>query len=189
MSRSVICLSSSAEHANQIVEELKMSGFTDDDISVLFPDTRSSRDFVHHISTKAPEGTVAGAGTGGMLGGAVGLLAGIGMLVVPGVGPFVAAGPIMAALGGLAIGATVGGIAGALIGLGVPEVEARRYEHKVKDGNILLSVHTEYSDDIKRAKSIFQRRGANDIATAQETRGGHTEYGTPYPAPYQSDID
>src|SRR6185503_9448246 len=114
-------------------------GFTPNDVSVLFPDKQGTKDFAHEHNTKAPEGAVAGAGTGGVLGGTVGLLAGIGALAIPGVGPFLAAGPIMAALSGAAVGATVGGIAGALVGLGIPEFEAKRYAGKVQGGNVLVS--------------------------------------------------
>src|SRR4029434_10905322 len=122
----------------------------------------TTRDFAHEKNTKAPEGAATGAGTGGVVGGALGLLAGIGALVIPGVGPLIAAGPIMAALSGAAVGATVGGIAGALIGLGSPEYEAKRYEGKIREGNILISVHAESSDQVKLAKDIFKRAGAQD---------------------------
>ena len=130
---------------------------------MLFPDKGSTRDFAHEKNTKAPEGAAAGAGTGGVIGGALGWIVGIGALAIPGVGPFIAAGPIMAALSGAAIGAAAGGIAGGLIGLGIPELEAKRYEGKVKAGNLLLSVHTENSEEITRAKDIFKQAGAQDI--------------------------
>lgn len=119
-------------------------------------------------STKAPEGAATGAGTGGVLGGVLGWLAGIGALAIPGIGPFVAAGPIMALLGGAAVGATVGGITGALIGMGIPEYEAKRYESKLKEGKILISVHSENSDETDRAKTIFKNAGAEDITTSSE---------------------
>ncbi len=140
-----------------------MADFSHNDISVLFPDKDTTRDFAHEKNTKAPEGAVAGAGTGGVLGGALGWIVGIGALAIPGIGPFIAAGPIMAALGGAAIGATMGGIAGGLIGMGIPELEAKRYEGKVKAGNILISVHTESSEEISRAKDLFTAAGAQDI--------------------------
>lgn len=166
---SVFCITNSRTQADQIVDNLKAANFSSNDISVLFPDQGTSRDFAHEKSTKAPEGAVAGAGTGGAIGGALGWIAGIGALAIPGVGPFIAAGPIMAALSGVAIGAAVGGIAGGLIGLGIPEIEAKRYEGKVKAGNILLSVHTEDSAEIARAKDIFTKAGAQDICSTGET--------------------
>ncbi len=166
--KSVFCITTSRAQADSIVDELKLANFSNNDISVLFPDKDSTRDFAHEKNTKAPEGAVAGAGTGGAIGGTLGWIAGIGALAIPGVGPFIAAGPILAALSGAAIGATVGGIAGGLIGLGIPELEAKRYEGKVKAGNILLSVHTENSEEISRAKAIFSKAGAQDICTTGE---------------------
>ena len=163
--KSVFCIATSRDQADRIVEQLKSANFSNNDISVLFPDTSTTRDFAHEKNTKAPEGAAAGAGTGGVIGGALGWVAGIGALAIPGVGPFIAAGPIMAALSGAALGATMGGIAGGLIGLGIPELEAKRYEGKVKQGNILISVHTENSDEITRAKQIFTTAGAEDICT------------------------
>src|SRR6186713_2021426 len=142
---SVCCIANSEEQAIEIVYSLKAGGFSRNDISVLFPDRSGTRDFAHEQHTKAPEGAATGGVTGGVLGGALGWLAGIGALAIPGVGPFIAAGPIMAALGGAAVGGAVGGIAGALVGLGIPEYEAKRYETKIKSGNILISVHTENS--------------------------------------------
>ena len=166
--KSVFCITTSRNQADQIVDQLKTANFSNNDISVLFPDKGTTRDFAHEKNTKAPEGAVAGAGTGGVVGGALGWIAGIGALAIPGVGPFIAAGPIIAALSGVAIGATVGGIAGGLIGLGIPEIEAKRYEGKVKAGNLLISVHTENSEEIKRAKEIFTNAGAQDICTTGE---------------------
>ena len=167
--KSVFCISTTHDQANRIVDELKSARFSNNDISVLFPDKDTTKDFAHEKNTKAPEGAVAGAGTGGVLGGALGWIVGIGALAIPGVGPFIAAGPIMAALSGAAIGAAAGGIAGGLIGLGIPELEAKRYEGKIKQGNILLSVHTENSEEITRAKDIFTQAGAQDICTTGET--------------------
>lgn len=138
------------------------------DISVLFPDKSGTRDFALEKGTKAPEGAVTGVSTGAVLGGALGWLAGIGALAIPGVGPFVAAGPIAAALSGAAVGGAVGGITGSLIGMGIPEFEAKRYEGKVKEGGVLLSVHTDSSQEVKRAKQIFEESGAEDISTAGE---------------------
>ncbi len=167
--KSVFCIATNRSQADQIVDRLKDAGFSNNDISVLFPDKDTTRDFAHEKNTKAPEGIATGAGTGGVLGGALGWLAGIGALAIPGVGPFIAAGPIMAALSGIAVGAAVGGIAGGLIGLGIPELEAKRYEGKIKAGNILLSVHTENSEEIKAAEQIFKAAGAQDICTTGES--------------------
>lgn len=168
--KSVFCIASSRTQAENIVERLQDAGFSNNDISALFPDKETTRDFAHEKKSKSPEGATTGAGTGGVLGGALGWLAGIGALSVPGVGPFIAAGPIMAALSGAAVGAAVGGITGALIGLGIPEYEARRYEGKIKDGNILISVHAENSEEISRAKAIFEQAGAGDISTTGEDK-------------------
>ena len=166
--KSVFCLATSRNQAEQIVDRLKTANFSNNDISVLFPDKETNRDFAHEKNTKAPEGAITGAGTGGALGGALGWLVGIGALAIPGVGPFIAAGPIMAALSGAAIGAAAGGVTGALIGMGIPELEAKRFEGKIKDGNILISVHAESSDEITRAKDIFKQAGAKDICTSGE---------------------
>lgn len=168
MSTSVFCIASTESQAINIVQQLKTSGFSDNDISVLFPDKSGTRDFAHEQHTKAPEGAATGAGAGGVLGGTLGLLAGIGALAIPGVGPFIAAGPIMAALSGAAVGAAVGGLTGALIGMGIPEIEAKRYEGKVKDGNILISANSDSSEQTTRAKEIFKSQGATDITTASE---------------------
>jgi hypothetical protein len=166
--KSVFCIATSRGQADDIVSQLKAANFSNNDISVLFPDKDTTRDFAHEKNTKAPEGVATGASTGGVIGGALGWVAGIGALAIPGVGPFIAAGPIIAALSGAAVGAAVGGIAGGLIGLGIPEIEAKRYEGKIKKGNLLLSVHTENSDEISRAKDIFTKAGAQDICTTGE---------------------
>lgn len=166
--KSVFCIATTSEQASRIVGQLKVASFSNNDISALFPDQRTTRDFAHETNTKAPEGAVTGAGAGGVVGGALGWVAGIGALAIPGIGPFVAAGPILAALSGAAIGAAVGGIAGGLIGLGIPEIEAKRYEGKVKAGNILLSVHTENSKEAARVVEICTRNGAEDICTTGE---------------------
>ena len=168
MPKAVFCIATSEAQAESIVTQLKDAGFSYDDISVLFPDKASTRTFAHEQHTKAPEGAATGAGTGGVVGGALGWLAGIGMLSIPGLGPFIAAGPIMAALSGAAVGAAVGGITGALVGMGIPEYEAKRYEGRIQRGNILISVHTDSADEAARAKEIFQRAGAEDIAAASE---------------------
>jgi tetrahydromethanopterin S-methyltransferase subunit C len=149
-------------------------GFSSSDISVLLPDFRSTRDFAHEKETKAPEGTATGVAAGGVLGGTLGLLVGIGSLAIPGLGPFIAAGPIMAALAGVGVGGAVGGLTGALIGMGIPEYEAKRYEGRVKDGGILLSVHSDTADEVKRAKAILEGTGAQDISSTGETAGEKT---------------
>jgi uncharacterized protein (TIGR02271 family) len=168
MKRSALCLVDTEDQAATIVEKLRSAGFSDNDISVLFPDKESTRDFAHKKETKMPEGATIGASTGGAVGGTIGLLAGIGALAIPGLGPFIAAGPIMAALSGGAIGAGVGGLTGALVGLGIPEYEAKRYEGKVKEGGILISVHSENSGETNRAKDIFKEAGAHDISSTGE---------------------
>ncbi len=170
MAKAVFCIAQSEAQATTIVDELKAAGFSNNDISVLFPDKTGTKDFAHEQQTKAPEGAATGAGTGGVLGGALGWLVGIGALAIPGLGPLVAAGPIMAALSGAAAGAAVGGLSGALIGMGIPEYEAKRYEGKVKDGNILVSVHTDDSTERDRVKEIFTRAGADDISYTGEAR-------------------
>jgi len=168
MSKAVFCIAKNLVQAETIVDSLRNAGFASNDISVLFPDKHGTQDFAHEHHTKAPEGAAAGAGAGGVLGGALGWLAGIGALAIPGVGPFIAAGPVLAALSGAAVGAAVGGIGGALVGLGVPEYEAKRYEGKLKAGNILLSVHSEDATQTKQAKEIFERCNAEDISTTGE---------------------
>jgi hypothetical protein len=150
------------------VNALKAAEFRNTDISVLFPESAGTRDFAHDKSTKAPEGATTGAGTGALLGGGLGWLVGIGALAIPGLGPFIAAGPIMAALAGAGVGGAVGGITGALIGMGIPEYEAKRYEGRVKDGGILLSVHSDSSEWTKKAKEILERTGAEDISSTGE---------------------
>ncbi len=162
-----ICTEVQAEAA---LNELKQAGFASSDISILVPDTTGSRDLGHEQHTKAPEGTATGVTTGGILGGALGWLAGIGALAIPGLGPFIAAGPIMAALSGAAVVGTVGAVAGALVGLGIPEYEAKQYEGKLREGNVLISVHTEDRDERKLATEIFERVGAQDVSSSAEAR-------------------
>src|ERR1700728_4190864 len=154
--------------AELAVDQLLSAGFSHADISVLMSDKDNAREFAAEKNTKAPEGAVTGVGVGGVVGGTLGLLAGIGALAIPGVGPLIAAGPIMGALAGLGVGGTVGGVVGALIGLGIPEYEAKRYEGRVKDGGVLLSVHCETSGEIQRAKEILKSSGAEDIASTGE---------------------
>ena len=154
--------------AEALISELQSTGFAVNDISVLFPNKGQTRDFAHTQGTKAPEGAMVGGGTGGVAGGVLGLLAGIGLLAIPGLGPLIAAGPIMAVLSGAAVGAAVGSIAGGLIGLGIPEIQAKAYEGKIQGGNILISVHTEDSQQVDVAKRIFKARGAEDISVTSE---------------------
>lgn len=163
------------------VEALKAAGFRNTDISVLLPENVGSKDFAHEHDTKAPEGAATGAGTGAVVGGALGWLAGIGALAIPGLGPFIAAGPIMAALAGVGVGGAVGGVTGALIGMGMPEYVAVRYEGRVKKGGILLSVHTDNSDWKKRAKDILERTGAEDISSSGEASADYAKSDRPLP--------
>jgi uncharacterized protein (TIGR02271 family) len=168
--RAVFGISQNEQQASDIVTQLKQNGFSSNDISVLFPDKRGTKDFAHEKNTKAPEGATTGGVSGGVLGGVLGWLVGVGALAIPGLGPFVAAGPITAALSGAAVGAGTGGLIGALVGLGMPEYEAKRYEGKLREGNILISVHSDNSDETSRAKDIFQRAGATDISTTGEQK-------------------
>jgi hypothetical protein len=163
MAESVLCIVENDDQAESIVQELQDIGFSNDDISVIFPDRGQTKGFAHENRTKAPEGAVIGAGSGGVIGGAIGLLAGLGTLAIPGLGPLIAAGPIMAALSGTAVGATVGGITGALIGLGVPEYEAKLYEDQVKGGNILIAASSESKDKIKQGEQVMKEQAASDV--------------------------
>ena len=163
---SVFGIVKSRSQAEQIVESLQDAGFPVSEISVLLPANEGKHDIGHVKATKAPEGATTGATTGGVAGGVLGLLAGIGALAIPGVGPLIAAGPIMAALSGAAIGAGTGGVVGALVGLGIPEIEAKRYEDKLKSGNYLIAVDASDSDEKDRAKEIFKNAGAEDISTS-----------------------
>src|SRR5271154_6922446 len=154
------------------VNQLISAGFSHADVSVLMADSQGSKDFAAEKNTKAPEGAVTGVSVGGTVGGTLGLLAGIGALAIPGVGPLIAAGPIMGALAGLGVGGTVGGLVGALVGMGIPEYEAQRYEGRVKEGGILVSVHCDSSEEVSRAKEILKATGADDIASAGESSHG-----------------
>ncbi len=173
--KSVFCIATSRPQAENIVDQLKNANFSNNDISALFADKGTSHDFAHEKNTKAPEGAVTGAVAGGVAFGTLGWIAGIGALAIPGVGPFIAAGPILAALSGAAIGAAVGGIAGGLI-------EAKRYEGKLKEGNILISVHTDNSAEISRAKDIFNKAGAEDICVTGEASTPKPQKATDGPA-------
>jgi len=161
--------------AEEAVDALRTTGFRMEDISALLPDNQGTKDFAHEKGTKAPEGAVAGASTGAAVGGTLGWLAGIGTLAIPGVGPLIAAGPILALLTGVGVGGVVGGITGALIGMGIPEYEAKRYEGRIKSGGILLSVHCDDSEWVKRAKEIMTRTGAEDVASAGEAGADYAE--------------
>jgi len=154
--------------AEDSVDNLKDAGFRSTDISVLFPDNQGTKDFAHEKHTKAPEGAVAGGSSGAVIGGALGWLAGIGALAIPGIGPFIAAGPIMGMLGGIGVGGAIGGLTGALIGLGIPEYEAKRYEGRIRRGGILLSVHCDDPNWAKRARNILYQTGAEDVASTGE---------------------
>jgi hypothetical protein len=169
MKKAVVGIVDNVAQAETAVSELQtVTGVGAGDISVLLPDQRASRDFAHEHNTKAPEGAVAGAGAGGLLGGTLGLLAGIGALAIPGVGPFIAAGPLLAALSGAAAGAAVGGISGALIGMGIPEIEAKAYEGKLRGGNVLIAVHTDSTEAQKAVREVLKRNGAHDIDVTTE---------------------
>lgn len=166
--RLVLGVATSHAQAETIVADLHASGFGNNHISVLFPNAKITRDFAFEQHTKAPEGALAGVGAGGMMGGTIGLLVGLGALVIPGIGPILAAGPLVAFLTGAAAGATVGGIAGGLIGLGIPEIEAKRFETEIKSGNILISVHAENNGQRATAKEVFERHGAGSILMLDE---------------------
>src|ERR1700726_2368288 len=167
------------ESVERAVDTLRDEGFRSTDISVLFPENVGSKDFAHVKGTKAPEGATTGAGTGAVIGGTLGWLTGIGALAIPGLGPFIAAGPIMAALAGAGVGGAVGGVTGALIGMGIPEYEAKRYEGRVKDGGILLSVHSDDSQWTKRAKEILEHTGAQDISSTGEASADYAKSDKP----------
>ena len=154
--------------AEAAVDQLGAAGFSHSDVSVLMSDQAGSQDFATEKNTKAPEGTTTGVGVGGVVGGTLGLLAGLGALAIPGVGPLIAAGPIMGALAGLGVGGAVGGLLGALVGLGIPEYEAKRYEGRVNDGGILVSVHCETSEEVSRAKDVLRKAGGEDVASSGE---------------------
>ncbi len=166
--KAVVGLVRTTGQAEAIVSRLNAAGFPYDDISVLFPDEASTRDFAHEHETKAPEGATAGGITGGAIGGTLGLLAGIGALAIPGVGPLIAAGPVMAALSGAAAGGAVGGLVGGLVGMGMPEYEATLVEGRLREGRVMIAVHTDNGDDRKRAKTILKDSGADDIDTLTE---------------------
>ena len=150
-------------------DALFKAGFPTADVSVLLPESLGGpKEMGTEKATKAPEGATAGVTAGGVIGGTLGVLAGVGLLAIPGLGPFIAAGPIMAGLAGLGVGGAVGGVTGALIGSGIPEFEAKRYEGRLQHGGILLSVHCDTSDEIKRAKEVLKSTGAEDVTSTGE---------------------
>jgi hypothetical protein len=169
MSKAVFGIVSSEAAAKTIIEKLKVMGFSPNDISVLFPDRSGTRDFAYEQHTKAPEGATAGGVVGAGTGGVLGWLAGAGMLAIPGIGPILVAGPIMAALAGAAVGGATGGLVGALVGMGIPEFEAKRYEGKLREGNILISVHTEDAKERSRAKDVFELEGVQSVSYTGES--------------------
>jgi len=178
---SVLGIYRTRAEVSNAVDALREAGYRSADISALFPENVGSKDFAHEKNTKAPEGAAAGLASGAVLGGALGWLAGIGILAIPGIGPFIAAGPIMAALAGVGAGAVTGGLVGALAGLGVPEYEAKRYEGRVREGGILLSVHCDDHKWVKLAKEILERTGAKDISSTGESSADYAESDKPMP--------
>lgn len=167
------------ESVEEAVQALRRSDFRNTDISVLFSENVGTKDFAHEKHTKVPEGSSAGAGTGAVIGGALGWLTGIGALAIPGIGPFIAAGPIVSLLAGIGAGGVLGGIAGALVGMGIPEYEAKRYEGRVKEGGILLSVHCDNADWKKRALEVLKQTGAEDIGSEGEAKADFAQSDKP----------
>lgn len=177
------------QHAEQAVDALRAAGFRSTDVSVLLPDNVGTKDFAHEKNTKMPEGTTTGAASGGVVGGALGWLAGIGALAIPGVGPFIAAGPIMGALAGAGVGGAVGGLIGALVGMGIPEYEAKRYEGRVREGGVLLSVHADNSTWVKRGKDILRDTGGEDISSTGEAKADFAASDKPLPRSSSTAVD
>jgi len=167
--------------AENAVDRLVAAGFRTEDISVLLPENVGTKDFATEKNTKAPEGATTGAVAGGVVGGTLGLLAGVGALAIPGLGPFIAAGPIMAALAGAGAGGAVGSLVGALVGMGIPEYEAKRYEGRIKEGGILMSVHCDNSDWTKKAKELLKQSGAEDISSTGEASADFAKTDKPLP--------
>jgi hypothetical protein len=171
----------SRENVEEAVDALRSADFRNTDISVLFSENLGTKDFAHEKHTKVPEGASAGAGTGAVIGGALGWLVGIGSLAIPGVGPFIAAGPIVSLLAGVGAGGVVGGVTGALVGMGIPEYEAKRYEGRIKEGGILLSVHCDSADWKRKAIDILKRTGAGDIGSEGEAKADFASADKPRP--------
>ena len=169
------------QRAEEAVDALRSAGFRNSDVSALLPDNVGTKDFAHEKNTKAPEGATTGATSGAVLGGALGWLAGVGTLAIPGLGPFIAAGPILGTLAGAGAGGAVGGLIGALVGMGIPEYEAKRYEGRVREGGILLSVHCDNSDWVSRAKEILKKTGAQDVASTGEAGADFAKSDKPLP--------
>lgn len=157
------------------VSRLQSEGFRNEDISVLFPDKHGTQAFAHEANTKAPEGAAGGAGAGAVVGGTIGLLAGVGLLAIPGLGPLIAAGPIMASLAGIGVGGAAGSLIGGLVGMGIPELEAKRYEGLIKEGRILMSIHSDDSDSTKRAKATLVAAGAQHVSSTGESKASAVE--------------
>ncbi|HET9697940.1 MAG TPA: PRC-barrel domain-containing protein [Terriglobales bacterium] len=155
------------EKVRETVEHLKREGFQDNDISVVFPDRDESKNFALEHNTKAPEGATAGGLTGAVTGGVLGWLAGVGMIAIPGIGPLLAAGPIVAALAGAGAVGVAGGLVGALVGMGLPELEAKRYESEVKAGRILVAVHCDDARFSLSARTVLEKAGAKDVFVSQ----------------------
>jgi len=169
MAKVVFCIVSGEPQALKLVDQVKAAGFANHNISVLMSDQSSTAEFAQETHTNSPkDGALAGSKVGGLLGGTLGLLVGLGTLAVPGVGPFIAAGPLMGALSGTAFGVALGGIAGTLVGLGITEIEAQRFESKLKAGNVLVAVHLEDADQVQRVKDLFRRAGAEDISVSTD---------------------
>jgi len=179
--KAVFGLYSTRRQVENAVDELKAQGFRNTDVSVLFSENVGTKDFAHEKGTKAPEGLATGATSGAVVGGALGWLAGIGALAIPGVGPLIAAGPIIGALTGVGVGGAVGGITGGLIGLGIPEYEAKRYEGRIKEGNILLSVHADDSEWVNKAERILKETGADDVSSTSEAKRDYANADKPKP--------
>lgn len=163
----------SRPQVEEAVEQLRNAGFRPTDISLLLPENLGTKDLAHEKHSKAPEGAATGGASGAVIGGVLGWLVGIGALAIPGVGPLIAAGPIVAALTGVGAGAAIGGVTGALVGLGIPEYEAKRYAGMVKEGKILLSVHADDRDWVRRAKEILERTGGEQISSTGEAQGDY----------------
>ena len=151
------------------LEALRAAQFRNSDISAILPDRdRTTRDLAHEINTKTPEGNAAGAGAGAAIGGVLGWLVGIGAIAIPGIGPLIAAGPVVAALAGAGAAGATGGLVGGLVGAGIPEIEAKRYAGRIRDGAYLISVHCDDKEWAKRAEEILEATGGRDVVKTAE---------------------